>query len=212
MKNNSITFTSNIRFVDKPVYKMMTKNNFIGFHHSVPNILKAEEFYSEEIRTCTGGGLVIPFKEAEGFHFWDDLLNKKNFDLIINKLFRFVKNPEHGLLVGAKDYEKSPYSVEQFLRFKKVFLERVKNLSIFEKHKFINSETHYHYSLENDTWTLCASYREPNEYKLKAVKSLDSLKKCFEKISIAPNDRLFIGKKEILPTEAPEIFSSHACI
>ena len=33
-----------------------------------------------------------------------------------------------------------------------------------------------------------------------------------EKISIAPNDRLFIGKKEILPTEAPEIFSSHVCI
>lgn len=207
MKNNSVTFTSNIRFVDRPVYKIMTKNNLIGFHHNVPNILKAEEFYSEEIRTCTGGGLVNPFKEAEGFHFWDDLLNKKNFDLIINKLFRYVKNPEHGLLVGAKDFEKSPYSVEQFLRFKKVFSERVKNLSVFEKHKFTNSETHYHYSLENDTWTLCSSYSENDDLiRLKFVNSLDKLFKCFERISISPNDRLFIGRKEILPKDAPELF------
>ena len=206
MQNNSISFTSKIRFVDRHIYKIMDKKNFIDFIHSKPNILKADEFYSEEIRTCTGGGLVNPYKEAEGFHFWDDYTNKKNFPHLVNSLFRFVKNPERGLLIGSKELEIFPYSVEQFNRFKKVFLERVKNVTIFQQHTFPYAETHYHYSLADDTWTLCSHYRNEKDLNYKTIKSLDALKKCFKNISIAEGDRLFIGKKEILPTDAPEIF------
>ena len=206
MKNNSISFTSKIRFVERPVYAMMEKHNLIGFRHNEPNILKDKTFYSEEIRTCTGGGLVNPFKEAEGFHFWDDLMNKKDFNFLVNCLFRFVKSPEHGLLVGGKDLKNSPFSMEQFLRFKNVFLERVKNVSYFQKHRYISSETHYHYSLENDTWTLCSSFYDRDNGKYITVKKLEDLLKCFEQISIAEGDRLYLGKKEIKPADAPEIF------
>ena len=206
MENNSISFTSKIRFVERHIYSIMDKKNFIDFAHSKPNILKADEFYSEEIRTCTGGGLVNPYHEAEGFHLWDDLTNKRKFPHLINSLFRFVKKPERGLLVGSKELEKSPYSIEQFDKFKKVFLERVKDVSIFQQHTFPCSETHYHYSLDSDTWTLCTRYKNEKELNYKSVRSLEALKKCFKYISIAKGDRLFIGRKEIFPSEAPEIF------
>ena len=208
MTNDSISFTSKIRFVDRPVYKMLKKNNFIDFRHDRPNILKSGEFYSEDIRTCTGGGLVNPGCESEGFHFWDDMTNKKKFPELVNSLFRFVRNPQNALLVGSKDLKGNPYSLEQFARFKKVFLERVKNVSIFQSHKFLNSETHYHYSLDTDTWTLCTSFQEKSGGKLKFIKKPEDFLKVFDSVSIADGDRLFVGKKEVLPSEYPELFKS----
>lgn len=206
MENSSVSFTSNICFVDRIAYNKIKKRNSIGFWHDVPNILKADEFYSEGIKTCTGGGVVIPFKEAEGFHFWDDMTNKKKFPDIVNSLFRFVKNPQRALLVGSKKLDDSPYSIEQFERFKKVFTERIKNVSLFEKHRYENSQTHYIYSLDNDTWTLFSEYKKGNNMRYNQVKSLKALKECFENISIADGDRLFINNKEIPKADAPELF------
>lgn len=206
MENNSISFTSNICFVDRIAYNKIKKKNSIGFWHTVPNILKADEFYSEGIKTCTGGGVIIPFKEAEGFHFWDDMTNKKRFPDIVNSLFRFVKNPKRALLVGSKNLDDSPYSVEQFERFKKVFTDRIKNVSLFEKHRYENSQTHYIYSLNNDTWTLFSEYRKGKNRGYNQVKNLKALKECFENVSIADGDRLFINNKEITKADAPELF------
>ncbi len=208
MTNDSISFTSKIRFVDRPVYKMLKKNNFIDFRHDRPNILKSGEFYSEDIRTCTGGGLVNPGCESEGFHFWDDATNKRKFPELINSLFRFVKNPQNALLVGSKNLKGNPYSLEQFQRFKEVFLERVKNVSLFQQHKFLNSETHYHYSLDTDTWTLCTNFQEKSGGKLKFIKKPEDFLKVFDSVSIADGDRLFVGKKEVLPSEYPELFKT----
>mgnify|MGYP001624242343 CR=1 FL=1 len=206
MENNNISFKSKIKFVDRAVYKMMPKKNYIDFKHSCPNILKADEFFSEGIRTCTGGGLVNPNVEAEGFHIWDDMTNKKRFPLIINSLFRFVKSPKRALLVGSKELKGSDYSLEQFERFKQSLQSRIKNISYFQKHRYYNSETHYHYSMADDTWTLCSSFQQKKNGKYKTVRSLKDLLDCFEHISIAKGDRLFIGKKEILPKDCPEIF------
>lgn len=206
MENSSVSFTSNIHFVDRIAYNKIKKKNSIGFWHDVPNILKADEFYSEGIKTCTGGGIVIPFKEAEGFHFWDDMTNKKKFPDIVNSLFRFVKNPQRALLVGSKKLDDSPYSIEQFERFKKVFTERIKNVSLFERHRYENSQTHYIYSLNDDTWTLFSEYQKGKNIRYNQVKSLKALKECFENISIADGDRLFINNKEITRADAPELF------
>ena len=206
MENSSVSFTSNIHFVDRIAYNKIKKKNSIGFWHDVPNILKADEFYSEGIKTCTGGGIVIPFKEAEGFHFWDDMTNKKKFPDIVNSLFRFVKNPQTALLVGSKKLDDSPYSIEQFERFKKVFTERIKNVSLFERHRYENAQTHYIYSLDNDTWTLFSEYQKGKNIRYNQVKSLKALKECFENISIADGDRLFINNKEITKADAPELF------
>lgn len=206
MENSSVSFTSNICFVDRIAYNKIKKRNSIGFWHTVPNILKADEFYSEGIKTCTGGGIVIPFKEAEGFHFWDDMTNKKKFPDIVNSLFRFVKNPKRALLVGSKNLDDSPYSIEQFERFKKVFTERIKNVSLFERHRYENSQTHYIYSLNDDTWTLFSEYQKGKNIRYNQVKNLKALKECFENISIADGDRLFINNKEITRADAPELF------
>lgn len=206
MENSSVSFTSNIHFVDRIAYNKIKKRNSIGFWHDVPNILKADEFYSEGIKTCTGGGIVIPFKEAEGFHFWDDMTNKKKFPDIVNSLFRFVKNPQRALLVGSKKLDDSPYSIEQFERFKKVFTERIKNVSLFERHRYENSQTHYIYSLNDDTWTLFSEYQKGKNIRYNQVKNLKALKECFENISIADGDRLFINNKEITKADAPELF------
>lgn len=206
MQDNSITFTSTIRFADRRAYNLLKKNNKIEYFHNRPNILKADQFYSEEIRTCTGGGLVKPFEEAEGFHIWDDKPNMKKFPDNINKLFRFVKNPERGILIGSKNRKENPYSMEMFAKFKKVFLERVKNISLFERHRYELSETNYHYSLKDDTWTIYSTYQRDKNSAMRQIKTLDDLLECFENISIAKGDRLFIGKKEILPKDCPEIF------
>lgn len=204
--NSQIAFTSNIRFVEHHVFSRMNKQNFIDYSHIRPNILKADEFYSTEIRTCTGGGLVKPFVEAEGFHFWDDLKNKKRFPKLVNMLFHFVREPQRGLLLGSKDLKSNPYSIEQFENLKKVFLDRVKFVSFFQKHKFTNSETAYHYSVPADTWTLCTSYTDPINKQRKFVKKPEDLFNVFENVSIADGDRLFMGKKEVLPSEYPELF------
>ena len=210
MKNNSVSFTSKIKFVDRQCFCMMKKKNYIGFRHDEANILKAPEFYSTEIRTCTGGGLVNPNVEAEGFHFWVDLTNKKKFNILANSLFRFVKNPERGILLGSKDLKNanSKYSIEQFQNFKKVFMEKVKNITLFEQHRNTNSQTHYHYNLDTDTWTLCSSFMVPGSGKVKYVTKLNDLRECFVNISIADGDRLFIGKKEIKFSDAPDIFKN----
>ena len=64
MDKNSITFTSNIRFVDRIRYLKLQKKNRIDFWHDVPNILKADEFYSEGIKTCIGGGACKSVKRS----------------------------------------------------------------------------------------------------------------------------------------------------
>ncbi|MBS5802863.1 MAG: hypothetical protein KIC80_07615 [Brachyspira sp.] len=210
MKNNSVSFTSKIQFVDRQCFSMLKKKNYIGYRHNELNILKAPEFYSTEIRTCTGGGLVTPNVEAEGFHFWDDLTNKKKFNILVNSMFRFVKNPERGILLGSKELNnvQSKYSVEQFQNFKKVFMEKVKNITLFEQHRNANSQTHYHYNLDTDTWTLCSSFMVPGSGKVKYITKLNDLRECFVNISIADGDRLFIGKKKIKFSDAPDIFKT----
>lgn len=204
---NNISFTSNIRFVDRFNFAKIKQGTRIGYRHNEINILKAPEFYSEEIRTCTGGGLVNPQKEALGFHLWDDMTNKKEFDKIINSLFRFVKEPERALLVGSKELEKSPLSIEQFEKIKKIFLERIKNVTYFEKHKFSDSETNYFYNAQNDTWVLCSIYRKPNSLQTKTIKNVEDLQNCFEKIRIAKGDKLIIEGKEITKEKYPQLFA-----
>lgn len=203
---NQVSFTSNIKFVDPYHFLKIRKGDRIGYKHNEINILKSPRFYSEEIRTCTGGGLVNPQLEAEGFHFWDDLKNKKNFNIIINSLFRFIKNPQQALLIGSKDLNSNPLSIEQFQKIKQIFQERIPNITIFEKHQFRNSESHYHYSLKDDTWTICSTFNTPDDISRHSIKTIDDLKTCFEHIQISPQDKLYISNKEITPKDYPDIF------
>lgn len=204
--DKNISFTSKINFVN---YAAFTKSNQkgynIGFRHDVPNIMKDRDFYTMGVRTCTGGGLVIPYREAEGFHFWDDLTNKKNFNEIVNKLFRFVKNPERGLLVGSKNLDTNQYSIPQFKKLKKVFQERLDHLTCFEEHQHRSSETNLSYSLDTDTWTINTRYWENKNPH--TVKDINSLLAAFKHVKIAKGDRLFFNGKQVDLKLYPEIFT-----
>ncbi len=208
MQNNNISFTSKIQFVPwKTFTSKKPMQNEILYFHNTPNILKADEFYSLDIRTCTGGGLTKPSTaEAEGFHFWDDKTTQKKANDNVISLIRFVKNPERGLILGGKRLESNPLSVPLYYKFRNMIADRVKNLTEFSIHRYEDSQTHYRYDTKNDTWTICTEYRKTDKSPQRAVNSLGTLKKAFEKISIAPGDRLFIGEKEIKPQDAPELF------
>ncbi len=204
--NNNISFKSNIKFItSQEFHKNKNKGYYIGYQHYCPNILKADKFFSTEIRTCTGGGIIDKNGEAIGFHIWDDKKNSHNFHEIIAKMFRYINNPERGLLIGSKDLKSNPYSLKLFKKFKERFSQRIENLSLFEKHKYPKSETNYAYSKNDDTWLICTNYiTKDNNFK--NIKSIDDLKEAFETIKIAKGDKLFIGKKEITPKESPEFF------
>lgn len=208
--NKNISFTSRIQFVPwKTFCSIKQTQNKILYFHDTPNILKADEFYSMDIRTCTGGGLTKPStREGEGFHFWDDRITQRKANDNVISLIRFVKNPERGLILGGKRLESNPLSVPLFDKFRSLISQRVKFLTEFGVHRFEDSQTHYHYNAQNDTWTLCTEYSKSDKSPLRAVNTLGTLKNAFEKISIAPGDRLFVGNKEILPKDAPEIFQS----
>ncbi len=207
MQNNNVSFTSKIQFVPWKTFTKMQKKNEILYFHDTPNILKADEFYSLDIRTCTGGGITKPSTgEGEGFHFWDDRITRRKANDNVISLIRFVKNPERGLILGGKKLDSNPLSIPLFYKFRDLISERVQNLTQFCIHKFENSQTHYHYDTKNDVWTICTEYGKTDKSPMRAVTSLGTLKNAFEKISIAPGDRLFIGEKEILPSDAPELF------
>ena len=204
--NNNISFKSNIIFI--PTLKFANNHNkgiYIGYQHNVPNIIKAGNFFSESIRTCTGGGIINNSKEAIGFHLWDDKINKKKFQDLVIKMFRYIKNPQRGLLIGGKNLSTNPYSLEQFTKFKNEFEKRIPFVTIFEKHKHQKSESHFAYSTNNDTWLISTIY-VTKDGSLQQIKSVNDLKEAFERIKIAKGDRLFIGKKEINKTNYPELF------
>ena len=209
MTESNISFTSNIRFINYKKFNRKYKRTInIGFHHDESNIRKDNQFRSTNIRTCTGGGLVTPNVEAAGFHFWDDITNDRKFPLIMYDLFRFVEEPERALLIGGKDLKENPFSIKQFQKFKETFLDNIKNVSIFGPHKHKFAESHYHYSLDTDTWTIASTYLEKQDKRLitHSVENLFDLLDFFEQISIAKGDRLFFGKQEILPQDCPDIF------
>lgn len=196
--NNNISFKSNIRFVPIELERLNLRGQEIGFLTGEQNCIKASEFFTYGIKTCTGGGLITPNKEALGFHYLDASFSHfLNVNKFIKDLGKQIK-PERGLLVGGKSEALHGYifSTRNFKKFKKGLQKLTKNISIFECHKHPFSQTDFHYSLKNDTWTLYHCFINKRG-KFDYIKNPDDLKKCYKKIQIADGDRLFIGEKEI---------------
>lgn len=210
--SENISFKSRIRFVDHAMFNKLKKGSQIQYKHGTPNIVKDKEFFSEEIRTCSGGGLVKSSVEAEGFHLLDDVVNFNNLHDFMVYLFRYVKNADRGLLLGSKELGTRPYSVKIFEKLKKVFQARVPNVSIFEGHTYSNAQTHFYYSVKDDMWTICSEYRPVGTQKLIPVTTLEQLKKVYRNVSIADGDTLFINGREITPDMVPELFKSKSAI
>lgn len=205
--NKSISFTSNINFVNRHKFWRYHKKFYKYIDFESNDIVRAPNFITDGIRTCTGGGLTDGKKEAVGFHVLDDTFNVECLDSIIETITKFSNDSTRGLLVGGKDIFSRFSSLELFYKFKNLLTQQFENISCFEVHKYQSSETHFRYSLNDDTWTVCTQFlKRPDEEFVYDVNSVQDLRDCFRKISIAKGDKLFINNKEITAVDCPKFF------
>ena len=202
MNVRNVSFTSNINFVDLPSFYNVENGEYVGFSDNPgdPNsIRKADEFYTYGVRTCTAGGLIDSSNdEAVGFHYYDGPKNNAALTNYVDSLFKNVKNPDKALILGGKTLQDSPYSMEQFLKIKELLSKRVDNVTVFEEHTFPWSESHLHYSLPKDTWTIRTMYRPLTDWREYSVLSKDELQKVFKKVEISPEDKLMINSLDVI--------------
>ena len=163
-----------------------------------------DDLYTSKIRTCTGGGLVDPYNEICGFH----ILNSEHHNKYIKDILAvYLKkiDAKRALIIGSKNAPTVEYSVENFNIIKKLITSKIKDVTLFERHRFHYSESSFHYSAKKDTWTIVSVFDDAKRKNIE-VTTLKNLLKAFKKIQIAKGDRLFMEGKEILPQECPKIF------
>lgn len=212
---NDISFTSRIRFVDRKVFdKFCQKGIYVDFRpdndmsaldmmmlkpsknivHPRLDVLKADEFYTDTVRTCTAGGVVdTKTGEAVGFHIFDSLDNLEKTDDILENIFGRVKNPDRAVILGSKGLKIACESIPIFQKLYEGISKRVKNVTIFREHLFPFSESDMHYCAKTDTWTIRSMYRPITDFREHNIKSKDELEKCFREVKLADGDTLEFG-------------------
>ena len=201
---NNIAFTSRINFVNAKTFENFRCGTYIDFRKGSeivtptfprPDIYKTDEFFTDEIRTCTAGG-VIDSKNGQclGFHIYDNLTNEENVGNIIENIFKLIPNPDKALLLGSKKLACAKYSPTIFQKIYKGLSSGIKNITVFKEHIFPISESSLHYSLKNDTWTIHSMYRGFLNLKEQDLISESELQKCFKEIILSPDDTIHFDK------------------
>ena len=215
--DNSISFRSRIEFVNGYNFRRNVKymRNYIPCEgeplmDNLIHYIKKGAFYTDEIRTCTAGGITDTKSKAIGFHIFDNLINSESLNLRINALEEvLLANPNmRGLLIGGKQIRGRVYSLEIFNKIKEFFCKNIPCMSIFEEHLVGASESHIKYSLDNDKWAICTYFYDDEIKQYKYVESLADLKKAFRNVKIAEGDTLFIGGREISGRQLAEYFKN----
>lgn len=218
---SDVTFTSRINFVDRKAFENFRKGDYVDFRtnneltaldmitlravekltggkikHPRLDVLKSDEFFTEEVRTCTAGGVVdTKSGKAVGFHIYDSLDNFNKIGDVLENIFGNVETPDRAVILGSKNLKSSIYSIPIFQKLLKGISERVPNLTVFKEHTLPFSESNMHYSLKNDTWTIQSMYRPLTDYKEFDVSSQEELNKCFKEIKLANGDIITFGEK-----------------
>ena len=205
---NSLNFKSNIHFVSSPKFdKQMFRSYFYCSSKKLlmDSMLKGGDIWTQSIRTCSGGGLVDN-QGALGFHFFNSLetIQKVKEDLIPIVKKQNCKT-KSALLIGGKKITND--SVQLF----STVLDKLKDVvkpSYFKIYKSIYAESDIGYDKHTDSWfiNLTNPVDVRNIMARKDVLTLNALKKSFEEIKIAPQDKLFINGKEVTHNDAPEFF------
>ncbi len=211
---NNVSFTSRYNFVSARGFEKFRRGAYIDFradgdlsHLDLKKIreaereigskidrprvdvVKADEFNTETVRTCTAGGVVDTENgEAAGFHAYDSLFNLEHVDDFLDNLFWRVKNPDRAFLIGSKELRGSMYSRPIFQKLYDGIAKRVPNVTVIREHVFPYSETDIHYAVKNDTWTIHSMYKPLTDYREYDVKSKEDLNKCFKEIKLANGD------------------------
>ncbi len=198
--SNNISFKSDIHFINRETFCNMDAAVEL-FACSSRDIYVGKRFWTQDVRSCSAGGVVSAFINSVGFHFFHDKKNFLNSSEIATHVLNKIKKPTNALLLGGKSCDEAPYSIKLFQNLKDEFLKSVKNISIFEEHTRNYGQTHICYSRKEDNWWICSEYS-----RNKSVQDLQELLSVFKNISIAKTDRLFIAGKEITHEQAPHIF------
>ena len=208
-KCNNLGFKSKIVFIPSNAFDGNTAKFFYCRSKSnsiCDSMVKAADVWTEEIRTCTGGG-IVGNGEVLGFHFYDSLNTLNNIkDELAGKIAEFGKNFKSALMIGSKKTE-DDVSTKVF----NVTLDEIKKVtkpSIFREYTNLSAQSNIKFVSAEDTWFVNTNYLKCPGYLASEedVKSLESLRKSFKEIQIAPQDRLFIGEKEITRDMCPDIF------
>lgn len=205
---NSLNFKSNIHFVSSPNFDKQMFRSYFYCSTKKPlmdSMLKGGDIWTQSIRTCSGGGLVDN-QGALGFHFFNSLetIQKVKEDLIPIVKKQNCKT-KSALLIGGKRITND--SVQLF----STVLDKLKDVvkpSYFKIYKSIYAESDIGYDKHTDSWfiNLTNPVDVRNIMARKEVLTLNALKKSFEEIKIAPQDKLFINGKEVTHNDAPEFF------
>lgn len=210
-QNLNLNFKANIKFVSSKEFdsKMFRQFFYCGKPKEpyIKSFVKGVDIWTPDVRTCTAGG-VVDNNDVLAFHLMDKPENidstKRTFADIIRD---FTEETKSALLIGAKNIRERKDSVPLFESVK-AEIKKIVTPSIFETHKNRYAESCVGYEKATDTWFINTSIPEhpmmPN--KRIDVVDFDALQANFEDIKIAPQDRLFVGGKEITSEICPEIF------
>lgn len=220
MNMGDVSFTSRINFVNRKAFENFRKGTYVDFRaeqeltaldminlktiekltggrikHPRLDVLKADEFFTEEVRTCTAGGVVnTKTGECAGFHIYDSLANSEKIDDILDNIFGNVQNPDRALILGSKHLRTSTYSIPIFQKIYEGIAKRVPNVTIFREHTMPFSESDMHYSFKNDTWTIRSMFRPLTDIKEFDVSTEEELAKSFKEIKLADGDIITFGE------------------
>ncbi len=205
---NSLNFKSNIHFVSSPNFDKQMFRSYFYCSAKKPlmdSMRKGADIWTQSIRTCSGGGLVDN-KGALGFHFFncEETIEKVKKDLI-SIIQKENYQTKSALLIGGKRLTKNSIQLIYTVLDK---IKEVVNPSYFKIYKSIYAESDIGYDKQTDTWfiNLTKPVDVKNPMVRKDVLTLDELKKSFEEIKIAPQDKLFVDGKMVEKTDAPEMF------
>jgi len=113
-----------------------------------------------------------------------------------------------GLLVGGKSANSSDMNVDKSMKladkFKNLFNELKASYSAFTGQNSTATSTDAYYIGENDTWYVRCKEKENPEKNI--INSADDLKKAYDQIRIANNDKVFINNQKIDKIELDSAF------
>ena len=208
---NQMSFKSNIRFVSSEEFGKHCLGSYFycGGRGSElkESMKKGTDIWTSSVRSCTAGG-VVDKNGAIGFHIYDikENLNKVK-DGFLNILKTAVDKPKSAIVLGSKDLKGSEESVPMFNEIEKNVKELVRP-SVFKTHKNITAESDLGYEKSTDSWYIVTSHRKNPMLMTNPIeiKTAEDLKNGFEKINIAPQDKLFVRDKEVTKSDYPEFF------
>ncbi|MCQ2738900.1 MAG: hypothetical protein MJ237_01590 [bacterium] len=189
---NNISFKAKINFVSPSTFDKVAYGKDISYY----SFVTGHNLKTHSIRNCIGV-LAVDYKNkfAKGGHIYphEDYLSSNN----ITDSFCTDFTPQKAFLIGSKKLATNDISIQIFQKFKNLLKKNIKDLTLFEQHTYPFSESDFVYHYDNDTLTVCTSFKRPKEAKEHYVSNLNELLECFKIIEIAKDDILCFEDKPV---------------